>query len=553
MIARRWRSSVRAKILTIVIVGILVPLTLIGVWTSNQLERAGKDLLRSELNSTLAEVERFIARDWTVRRGELMLLAENSVVPHLITEGRQPTTTEEQFLRDAMAQLGSSVTEVTWTDMSGAARWRLGPNPGGTVEFSQANNGEIPQSRIGQLAVRVPVTDGATDQTYGSLIAALRASTLIPSYRILAVPSARFQVVDVSAQVPVLVVEGANTGVTSSSDTVAVRRRLNALPLLLEASAPAAPYVAPFGARVRQGTILTLLVAVVALGGASIITARVTQSLAALGDSADAVARGDFDQKLEVNSSDELGRVAAAFNTMTQDLRRTVQELAQRRSMAAVGEFAAELAHEVRNPLTAVRLDLQRLNERLPADGDLHERMKRILSVVDRLNRTVTGSLRVARSGSVTLRSVALSTALEPAIEASTPEFHARGVSLRRDGIEANVVWLKGDPDALTQLFLNLLLNAAQAIDGGGDVVVTIDRRESAVAVAIADNGRGMPDEMLDRLQQPMQSTKASGTGLGVSIARRIASAHGGAIDFTSRLGQGTTVTVTLQGATPPT
>ena len=532
-------------------VGIVVPVTLIGAWTSRRLERSGKELLRSELDSALAAVERLIARDWPVRRGELMLLAENSVVPTLVSGvGTRPGIEDERFLQAAFAQLGGAVTEIVFTNGASRPTWRILQNPGGAFELSQATAiDEVPRSRIGQLVVHVPVTDGATEQTYGTMAAVLRASSLVPADPMPGLPpAARFRVIDVATATPVvdLGVSLAGNENTNPEEMVAVSRRIASPPLRLEAMAPSAPYVAPFGRSARNATLLTLLVAMVALGGASVVTARVTRSLSALGESADAVARGEFDHQIQVHSDDEIGRVSTAFNTMTRDLRRSIQESAQRRSLAAVGEFAAELAHEVRNPLTAVRLDLQRLNERLPPEGDLHDRMRRILSVIDRLNRTVTGSLRVARSGSVTLRPVALNVALDPAIDAATPELQARGVAMVREGLDARSVWLKGDADALTQLFLNLLLNAAQAIDETGSVIVNIDRRADDASVMITDTGRGMTDEMLGRLQQPLHSTKPSGTGLGVTIARRIASAHGGAISFSSRVEFGTTVTVTL-------
>lgn len=551
----RWRSSLRAKILGIVMVGIVVPMTLIGAWTSRRLERAGKDLLRSELDSALTDVERRITRSWADRRGELMLLAENNVVPALLSDtASTPSHEDDQFLKDAFAQLGGAVTEIVWSDSAGRPRWRVSQSPGGEFELTKAAISTVPRSHIGQLVVQMPVTDGATDHSYGGMAAVLRVSSLVPADPVpRTVSRARFRVIDVNTELAVLDI-GASAETADSSEsngTVAVSRRIPSPSLRLEAIAPAAPYVAPFGRSARNGTMLTLLVALVALGGASVITARVTRSLSALGESADAVARGEFDRQIEVHSSDEIGRVSAAFNTMTRDLRHSIQESAQRRSLAAVGEFAAELAHEVRNPLTAVRLDLQRLNERLPADGDLHDRMRRILSVIDRLNRTVTGSLRVARSGSVSVRSVALNAALEPAIDAATPELQAHGVTLAREGLDARYVWLKGDADALTQLFLNLLLNAAQAIDAAGTVTVAIERHTDIATIRIIDTGRGMTEDVLGRLQQPLHSTKPSGTGLGVAIARRIASAHGGTISFSSRIGSGTSVTITLPSVLP--
>jgi signal transduction histidine kinase len=231
---------------------------------------------------------------------------------------------------------------------------------------------------------------------------------------------------------------------------------------------------------------------------------------------------------------------------MTLELQRTLRQLSQRQALAAVGEFAAELAHEVRNPLTSVRLDLQRVGERLPEASPMRESLHRAVATIDRLNRTVTGALRVARSGTVVLKPLSLGAALEPAIEAAMPEFSSRNVALRRETADLDATPLQGDADALTQLFTNVLFNAAQAIEHGGTVAISASQNDGFVTVAIADNGPGMTAEQLARLAEPFHTSKRGGTGLGLTIARRIATAHGGRIDFESELGSGTVVRVRL-------
>jgi signal transduction histidine kinase len=166
---------------------------------------------------------------------------------------------------------------------------------------------------------------------------------------------------------------------------------------------------------------------------------------------------------------------------------------------------------------------------------------------VDRLNRTVSGSLRLARSGSVVLQPLRLSAALEPAIQAAIPQFEARGVTLQRERSEPNEdAWLRGDPDALTQLFLNILVNAAEAVDRAGKVAVSMSSPNGTIEVVVSDNGPGMSPETLRLLDEPFHTTKRQGTGLGLKIARRIAAAHGGRIEIHSAPGAGTQVTICL-------
>ena len=150
------------------------------------------------------------------------------------------------------------------------------------------------------------------------------------------------------------------------------------------------------------------------------------------------MAQGDLHREVDSEGRDEVGRVGRAFNAMTESLRRTLQELSQRRALAAVGEFAASLAHEVRNPLTSIRVDLQRIEERLPEDEETLELMTRTLRKIEGLNRSVTGALQVARSGSVTLAPLNLRTPLKAAVQMAVPTFQDREAKLDRPGWTGN-------------------------------------------------------------------------------------------------------------------
>jgi two-component system sensor histidine kinase FlrB len=237
---------------------------------------------------------------------------------------------------------------------------------------------------------------------------------------------------------------------------------------------------------------------------------------------------------------------------MTESLRRTLRELSQRQALAAVGEFAASLAHEVRNPLTSIRVDLQRVEEKLPDESDARDLLGRALGEIERVDRSVTGALRVARSGSVTLEPVDIRQPLESAIHSAEPELEAHGATLRTELLGADPLWVKGDAPALEQLFLNLLLNAAQALDEGGRVEVTVARHRDGVSIAIRDTGRGIPLENIERIFEPFYSTRPEGTGLGLAIAQRIATAHGGELEIESTPGAGTTVRLRLPQVAPP-
>jgi signal transduction histidine kinase len=231
---------------------------------------------------------------------------------------------------------------------------------------------------------------------------------------------------------------------------------------------------------------------------------------------------------------------------MTESLRGTVRALSQRQAVAAVGEFASALAHEVRNPLSAIRLNMEHLDERLSAHPELRPGVAQALRDIDRLDRTVGGALRVARSGTMELESIELRPVVDAAMRTALPEFSARHAVLGTLPGDTPTVTVSANAAALEQVLLNLLLNAAQALEPRGKAEVSIDADSANVTILVRDNGRGMTPESKARMFEPFFSTKPEGSGLGLTIARRIVTAHRGTISVESAPGEGTVAKVTL-------
>lgn len=290
-----------------------------------------------------------------------------------------------------------------------------------------------------------------------------------------------------------------------------------------------------------------LSVLVVGMFLAWLLSRRLTRSLEALATAAEDVTHGELGRRVPAKGSDEVGRVAAAFNSMTESLRETMAELADRRALAAVGEFAASLAHEIRNPLTSIQVDLQMVEERLTGeDSETREIQARALAGVQRLDGTVSGALQAARSGRIDHRGVDVLDPLEAAVYAAEATVREAGGRLELSPPDTGVAQVRGDAQALEQLFLNLLLNAAQALEGSGTVRVRVGVQDSWVWVVVADDGRGIPEEQRTEVFEPFHTTRPGGTGLGLAIARRLTEAHGGEITMESEVGRGTTVRVRL-------
>ena len=555
--------SLRSKFILIVLGGAVLPLALLGVWLNQTAERSGERLLRGRLESSLAELAEDVGLRWLSVRGEILRIAElpgvqaglagtgSSAEASLadfappLGEDNPAASSSVSALEGLLAELRGSVGGIRILDAGGDVQW-------GTPVDSGALRGLVSDA-VRPLPVRLGVFAPASGQRLGTLDIDLRLSALLSGSAawggVAGSVLAAFEPETGASLLPLsidpLLLEREQFQWRDET-WLGVRRELRDPPLELVLAAPVTPFAAPFRESARRNLWILAGVTLVVLALASVLTRGTTRALARLADAAEAVARGDLDREVSSEGVDEVGRVGRAFNTMTESLRRTLQELSQRRALAAVGEFAASLAHEVRNPLTSIRVDLQRIEEKLPEDEETPELMARTLRKIDGLNRSVSGALQVARSGSVSLVPLNLRGPLKAAVQMALPTFQERKAQLDAAGAEGAPIGVDGDAAALERLFLNLLLNAAQVLEPDGAATLQVESGEDEVHILIQDNGRGIGAEDLARVFDPFFSTRPDGTGLGLPISLRIAQAHGGDLSLESELGLGTTVTVRL-------
>lgn len=223
-------------------------------------------------------------------------------------------------------------------------------------------------------------------------------------------------------------------------------------------------------------------------------------------------------------------------------IKRMQAELVRTQSLAALGEMAATVAHEIKNPLAAISGPLQILADDLPTGDPRKELMKDILGQVKRLDGTVSGLLQFSKPTTPRREAIVLADFIERIGRMAADR--TGSVSIRKSGPEGLTV--SADPALLEQVFWNLFLNSAEAMKDGGEIRVSFEELADAVQVSIEDSGAGIPPELLGRLFRPFVTTKTSGTGLGLAICRKIMEAHGGSVGISSNVGQGTKVQLRL-------
>ncbi|MDX1392844.1 MAG: HAMP domain-containing sensor histidine kinase [Gemmatimonadota bacterium] len=543
------------KFLIVAFLTAIVPMGLVGLQLTRGATSAGEDLLRGQLEEALSGKVAEVDRWWPYRRGDLLLLAENAAVVDALRDPDPAARADAAvYLAEAYSQMRSELALLSYRDTQGRIPWSFRSDASGHEVAIESGDPAAPA--VPSVRLELPIVDPSNGSRLGALDAHLEVESLLSlDVPITIVPGAVFTVFDVRSGHSLLPTpvdaEALVNGpfAIEGADWIGLRRRVDGLPIELAIAAPTAIYVDPFRRSARTGVLSLLAVLVAGAISLGLLTKRLTASLEDLAVAADAVAAGELDRRVDVSGRDEVGRVARAFNSMTAGLRATLRRLSQQEAMAAAGEFAVTLAHEVRNPLTSVRIDLQRARSEAGADTRIGSLLARSLRQVDRLNETMEGALRLARSGEVRGELLDLRGPLRAAVRTVRPEYEQRGIALAVDVADGTGVMIRGDANALEQLFLNLLLNAAQAFEPGAPgarVEVSLAVGEGRARVAIADNGPGMPEETAARVFEPFYSTKAEGTGLGLAICNRIAHAHGGEIALDSRVGKGTRIGVIL-------
>jgi two-component system, NtrC family, nitrogen regulation sensor histidine kinase NtrY len=259
--------------------------------------------------------------------------------------------------------------------------------------------------------------------------------------------------------------------------------------------------------------------------------------------------------RLPERAGDEFGELFASFNRMTRRLRRARARQLRTARVLAWGEMARQVAHEIKNPLTPIKLSVQHLRR---AYRDRHPQFDEVLDAnVDQILAEIDRLSEIARAFS---RYGAPADAAGPLTAVNAPAVIRDALMLYRSGdrhvryvdvVEPELPLVEGRTDELKEVLLNLVENARVAVDGAGVVTISAAAHDDRVEIAVADNGPGIPPDQLGRIFEPHFSTRSAGTGLGLAIVRRIVESWGGAVHAESEVGQGTVVRVRMNVAAP--
>ena len=315
------------------------------------------------------------------------------------------------------------------------------------------------------------------------------------------------------------------------------------------------------------------------------IPRMITKPIQSLFNAAQSVASGDYSVRLrDVKTSSEISTLVKAFNNMIDNIERNSGELQEKNEeimkllettrrfnelleyeiaqatreveekhwelmkaekLAAIGELATGVAHEVRNPLSGIGLALELMKDE--TENEEHKQtIKDILNEISRLERIVKGLFQLGHPKNIQLIECTPNDIVERALNLVSMKAKEKGVTIKKElacGLSFHV-----DHEQIEQVILNLLINGIEATGVSGEIRVGTRSNNGSVEISVSDTGCGMPDEEMEKILQPFYSTKETGTGLGLAISSRIVEAHKGKLHITSRVGEGSTFVVEIPG-----
>ena len=559
--------KLRAKLILFFLLLAVVPLVLVGVFDSVRSVRSLHALLAAQNRAIAERVAAGIQDLSALRESDLLLLTSNAETQRLYraqgagdaSERAAALVSADRYFRQAWQQFSRSYQWLDFRDPAGRSLYSLGEPP---VQGNDPAPGASPDVLI--LSRPIPGDPGSPPA--GVLVVGARASSLMPQDLLEAGFGTAGYTVIVDREASRVIyhprhafwgrpvgelVGSTGWGIDTSalvrartsiryreqdSTRIAAVVALTLPPWTVVASSAVDEFAAPFATTRLVNLSLVLFITLAVLAAFFVLTGRATRSLEALTRAADELGAGNFAPQLPPAGHDEVGRLSAAFAVMVEKVRETLHQIEASRHMVVVGRFAAQLSHEIRNPLTSVKLNLQSL-QRDVAAGHIPEDAGRPIAIclqeIKRLDRVSRGVLSLGRERRPEAVRCSVHRCLTEALDTMGAQLNSQRVTAGTT-LEAAADMVNGNPQDLTAVFVNLLLNAAEAMPDGGTISISSANEPAGrevpatVRVTVADSGPGIAPELREQIFDPFFSTKPDGTGFGLALALRTVEEHGG-------------------------
>ncbi len=278
---------------------------------------------------------------------------------------------------------------------------------------------------------------------------------------------------------------------------------------------------------------------------------RILRPVIVLNNGVKRVGAGEVGVEIPVVGEGEIKELALSFNKMSgklkvliDDIKAAQENLVRTEKLYAIGEFSAGIAHEIKNPLASIKMLMQALEHKKQPLSDKH--LGIIQEEIDRIDRITKQFLALARPSKTEKKDLSINDILEEVIVLIRPKIEQSSIRLEKR-LTAGLPLIKGNIDALKQVFINIILNSIQAMDAeGGTLTIETATRNGMVSAVIKDTGVGIPEKNLRKIFEPFFTTKEFGTGMGLALTCAIINDHSGNIDIKSTPKIGTTITVEM-------
>jgi signal transduction histidine kinase len=304
---------------------------------------------------------------------------------------------------------------------------------------------------------------------------------------------------------------------------------------------------------IRETRLMLILIGCVGLMigalGAVLLARRITGPLKKLVEGTVQIAKEDFSQKIDITSKDEIGNLAQSFNDMSHELllarermEAASEKLVQAEKLASIGRISAGIAHEIRNALTSVKLNIQKLVQSDRLDEIEKEHLSISQEGIGQMEKFVKELLDFTRVSELNLDRFSIEQILEASIKTLADTLELKKVVIEKS-YKKGLPQVLVDADKLKQVFLNILRNSYEAVEEKGKIKISLshlkEKSRSKIRVYISDNGSGIPEDDRETVFEPFYTTKASGIGLGLPIARKIIEQHRGTIRVKKNVAKG--------------